>query len=147
MEIYLTMPSTSKWVIETTDERFEQDVIERSKEVPVVVDFWAEWCAPCRMLAPMLENLVMEFAGRFVLVKANTAQLPKAAGQFRIQSIPAVYGFRDGEVRRLLIRSQDGAKKRGAVPHLHEDIIGINDWRQPGMIAWSRAWSGTCKRR
>ena len=97
------MPSTSKWVIETTDERFEQDVIERSKEVPVVVDFWAEWCAPCRMLAPMLENLVMEFAGKFVLVKANTEQMPKAAGQFRIQSIPAVYGFRDGEVRDYFI--------------------------------------------
>jgi putative thioredoxin len=51
------------------------------------------------MLAPMLENLVMEFAGKFVLVKANTEQMPKAAGQFRIQSIPAVYGFRDGEIR------------------------------------------------
>ncbi len=92
------MSSTSKWIIETTDETFEQDVIERSKEVPVVVDFWAEWCAPCDMLAPMLENLVMDFAGRFVLVKANTEQMPIIAGQFHIQSIPAVYGFREGEV-------------------------------------------------
>jgi len=92
------MSSTAKWIIETTDETFERDVIERSKGVPVVVDFWAEWCQPCHLLAPMLERLVTDFAGEFVLVKANTDQTQSVCGQLRIQSIPAVYGFRDGEL-------------------------------------------------
>jgi putative thioredoxin len=92
------MSSAAKLFIETTDATFEQDVIERSKEVPVVVDFWAEWCQPCRLLTPVLEKLASDFAGKFVLVKANTDQVQAVARQFRIQSIPAVYGFRDGEL-------------------------------------------------
>jgi len=87
-----------KWVIDTTDETFEQDVIERSKNVPVVVDFWAEWCQPCRLLSPVLGRLAADFAGKFVLVKANTDQTQAAARQFRVQGIPAVYAFRDGEL-------------------------------------------------
>jgi putative thioredoxin len=92
-----------KGIIDTTDETFEQDVIERSKEIPVVVDFWAEWCQPCRLLSPALEKLVTDFAGKFVLVKANTDQTQAAARQFRIQSIPAVYGFRDGKLVDLFV--------------------------------------------
>jgi len=88
----------AKRIIETTDATFEQDVIQRSKEVPVVADFWAPWCQPCLMLSPVLEKLVTDFAGKFVLVKANTDQTQAVARQFRIQSIPAVYGFRDGEL-------------------------------------------------
>jgi putative thioredoxin len=91
------MSDTANWIIETTDETFERDVIERSKEVLVIVDFWAEWCQPCRLLAPMLEKLAYDFAGKFVLVKANTDQTQAVARQFQIQSIPAVYGFRDGK--------------------------------------------------
>lgn len=92
------MSGTANWVVETTDETFEKDVIELSKQVPVVVDFWAEWCQPCRLLAPILERLANDFAGKFVLAKANTDQTQAVAGQLRIQSIPAVYGFRDGEL-------------------------------------------------
>jgi putative thioredoxin len=92
------MSDTDDWIIETTDAGFEQDVIERSKEIPVVVDFWAEWCQPCRLLTPMLEKLVDEFAGKFVLAKANTDQMQVVAQHFRIGGIPAVYGFRDGEL-------------------------------------------------
>ena len=94
----MTDPSPSPWIIETTDDRFELDVLERSKEVPVVVDFWADWCQPCRMLGPILEQIAAEGEGRFVLVKANTEQNPRAAASFRVQSIPAVYGVRDGTV-------------------------------------------------
>ncbi len=98
LEVFEAMSGKAKWIIETTDATFEQDVIERSKEVPVVVDFWAEWCQPCRLLAPILEKLANDFAGKFVLAKANTDQTQAVAGQFRIESIPAVYGFRDGEL-------------------------------------------------
>jgi putative thioredoxin len=94
----MTNPAPSPWIIETTDDQFEQDVLERSKSVPVVVDFWADWCQPCRMLGPILEQIAADGEGRFVLVKANTEQNPRAAASFRVQSIPAVYGVRDGTV-------------------------------------------------
>jgi putative thioredoxin len=91
-------PSASKWIVSTTREAFHGDVFERSQEVPVVVDFWAQWCAPCRLLGPMLESLAEEYQGRFVLVKADTDQLPEAAAAFQVQSIPAVFGVVGGEV-------------------------------------------------
>jgi putative thioredoxin len=97
------MSGTTQRVIETTDTTFAQDVIERSKEVPVVVDFWAQWCQPCRLLTPVLEKLVTDFAGQFVLVKANMDQTQAVAGQLRVQSIPAVYGFRDGKLLDLFV--------------------------------------------
>jgi len=87
----------SPWIIETTDATFERDVIERSHELPVVVDFWAEWCQPCRALGPLLENLAREFDGKFLLVKADTEKNQMAAGSFGVSSIPAVYGLRDGQ--------------------------------------------------
>jgi putative thioredoxin len=84
-------------VIEATVENFQREVIERSYEVPVVVDFWAAWCAPCRALGPVLERLATEYAGKFVLVKADTELLPEIAGGFGVRSIPAVFGLRDGQ--------------------------------------------------
>ncbi|MCU0981986.1 MAG: tetratricopeptide repeat protein [Pirellulaceae bacterium] len=86
------------WVVNTTAESFERDVLERSFEVPVVVDFWAAWCSPCRALGPILENLAAQYAGRFILVKADTDQVQEAAMQFQVQSIPAVFGIVAGEV-------------------------------------------------
>ncbi len=86
------------WIVTTTAESFERDVFQRSHEVAVVVDFWAEWCAPCRALGPVLERLAEQYAGRFVLVKADTDRLPDAAMQFQVQSIPAVFGVVGGEV-------------------------------------------------
>ncbi len=88
----------SPWIINTSPETFEQDVFERSLEAPVVVDFWAAWCAPCRALAPVLEALAKEFDGKFILVKANTEEVPEAAAKFNVQGIPAVYAVIDGEV-------------------------------------------------
>jgi putative thioredoxin len=92
------MSGTAQQTIDTTDATFEQDVIERSKEVPVVVDFWAEWCQPCRLLSPILEKLATDFAGKFVLVKANMERTQAVAAQLRVHSIPAVFGFRNGEL-------------------------------------------------
>ncbi len=88
----------SPHVIETTPENFVSDVVERSNSAPVVVDFWAEWCQPCRILGPTLEKLATEFDGQFTLVKANTETMPEVASAFGVRSIPAVFGVRDGKV-------------------------------------------------
>lgn len=92
------MAADSPHVVSTTDPTFELDVIARSHEVPVIVDFWASWCQPCMMLAPLLEKLADEYAGRFLLVKAETEHNQAAAGEFNVSSIPAVYGVLGGEV-------------------------------------------------
>jgi len=85
-------------VSDVGEQDFQQKVVERSKQVPVVVDFWAEWCGPCRTLGPALENAVKARHGDVQLVKVDTDANPRIAQQFQIQSIPAVKAFKDGKV-------------------------------------------------
>lgn len=88
----------SPYIFEVDDAGFPAQVLERSKQVLTLVDFWADWCQPCRLLAPILEKVVASFDGRVVLAKANTDEAPQAAGAFRVESIPAVFALRDGKV-------------------------------------------------
>ena len=83
--------------MDVTTNTFEHEVVERSRELPVVVDFWAAWCGPCRMLGPAIESEVAKRAGKLELVKIDVDAEQTLAARFGIQSIPTVAVFRDGE--------------------------------------------------
>jgi putative thioredoxin len=88
----------SQWVADATAENFQQRVVDASRDRPVVVDFWAPWCGPCRALGPRLEAAAAERAGGFQLVKVNTDEEPGLAQAFGVEGIPAVFALRDGKV-------------------------------------------------
>src|SRR5262249_27536939 len=83
-------------VKDVTIATFTKDVLEASRRVPVLVDFWAGWCEPCKALTPILEKVVRSYGGKVRLAKVNIDQNQTLANQLRIQSIPTVYAFRDG---------------------------------------------------
>jgi putative thioredoxin len=92
------VPANSPWIIDTTTARFEADVIQASSERPIIVDFWAPWCQPCRQLGPILEKLADEYNGRFTLAKVNVDENQEVAAAFGVQSIPYVAAVRDGRL-------------------------------------------------
>ena len=90
-------PAGGSAVKDTTDQQFMADVVEASREVPVIVDFWAPWCGPCKTLGPMLEEAVKATRGKVRMVKVNVDENQMVAQQLRVQSIPAVFAFVDGQ--------------------------------------------------
>jgi putative thioredoxin len=105
--------------IDVTQDSFDQAVIARSREVPVVVDFWAEWCGPCRALTPALECAAEQRAGKIELVKVDVDANPTISARYEIRGIPAVKAFRDGEVVSEFV----GAVPAAAVERFMDELV------------------------
>ncbi|MFI9270354.1 thioredoxin [Kitasatospora sp. NPDC052896] len=112
-------------VVDVTEATFEDEVVQRSTEVPVVVDFWAEWCGPCKQLSPILERLAEEYAGRIVLAKIDVDANQLIAQQFGIQGIPAVMAVVAGQLVPLF----QGAENEANVRKILDQLIQVAEQR------------------
>ncbi|MGW7369619.1 tetratricopeptide repeat protein [Streptomyces sp. NPDC054841] len=117
--------SPASLVIDVDEAGFERDVLERSSEVPVVLDFWAEWCEPCKQLSPLLERLAQEYNGRFVLAKVDVEANQMLSQQFGIQSIPAVFAVVAGQALPLF----QGAAPEPQIRQTLDQLIQVGEER------------------
>ena len=102
-------------VLDVQDSDFEAAVVERSRTVPVVVDFWAPWCGPCRIVGPVVDRLAREFAGRAVVAKLNVDDNQRTAQRFGISGIPALLILKGGQVVERLVGAQPAPALRQAL--------------------------------
>ena len=112
--------SDSPYIVTVTAQNFALEVVEKSDKVPVLVDFWAEWCAPCKMLMPVLSQLVEQYQGQFILAKVNTEEEQELATQSEIRSIPTLKLFRHGQVVEELMGVQSETALREMIER-HRD--------------------------
>ena len=123
-----------------SESEFDAEVVAASAVQPVLVDFWAPWCGPCRMLGPVLDSLAAETAGRLKVVKLNTDEAPAIAGRYQIRSIPAVKLFRNGEVVAEFVGAQPlSAVRKFVAPHLARDAT--SPLEQARRLVASGAWA------
>ena len=102
---------------DVTDETFESEVLK--SEIPVLVDFWAEWCAPCRAIAPIVKQLADDYGDKLKVVKINIDDSPKTPGNYGIRSIPTVLAFKDGQV----VSQLTGARPKGDFEDLVNGVL------------------------
>ena len=114
-------PPAAVEVLDVTEETFDQEVMEASMRMPVVIDFWAPWCGPCRALSPVLEKLAGEFAGRVRVVKINSDENPGLSQAFQVRSIPFVAALVGGQIAAQFM----GAKPEGQVRSFFEQVLKV----------------------
>ncbi|MFC0599438.1 tetratricopeptide repeat protein [Streptomyces palmae] len=122
-------PAPSRLVIDVDEAGFQQEVLQRSTEVPVVIDFWAEWCEPCKQLGPLLERMAQEYAGRFVLAKIDVDANQMLFQQFGVQGIPAVFAVVAGQPVPLF----QGAAPEAQVRQVLDQLIQVAE-QQFGIV-------------